>query len=220
MTDTFTIKNVAITYYGHSAFVIRHGKHAVAVDPYVKDPKAVEATDIVVTHGHGDHTGAAVEIARRCGARIIAPFETAQYFEKQGVETLAGPVGGTLPTDWGRVHFRTAMHSGFNPDGSFFGLGASALIETGGVKIYHLGDTGLHSDFKMVGEVYRPDVALVPIGGYYTMDADEALIAARWLQSPIVIPMHYGTFPAIMADPHKFKEKAENAGLTCIVLTP
>lgn len=184
-------------------------------------PEQIKATDILITHGHSDHTGDAAQIAKANDCKITSSFHTAKYFEKQGVKTNPVAVGGRLKMPWGSAYFRTAMHTGFHSDETSFGPAASILLtfKDSGARIYHLGDTEIHEDFKLVGELFRPDIALVPIGGRFTMDIDEAVIATKWLKTDIVIPIHYNTFPLIKADPNEFKEKVEKeTSAKCIIL--
>ena len=182
MTDTLEYKGVKIRYLGHSGFIIAKGEYSIVLDPFltgapmaVMKPSDIKASDILLTHGHQDHLGDAVEISKNNQAKITAVMELAEYCTEQGAETIRVPIGGTWQYPWGSAQFRYAMHSGFLPDGRPFGQAASILLNIGGVKIYDLGDTALQQDFKLVGEIYKPDIAFVPIGGRANMNINEAL---------------------------------------------
>jgi len=227
MTDTYSVNDkINIKYLSHSGFVIKTKTAEIVIDPYLSgNPlakvkwKDITATDIILTHGHSDHVGDAIAIASKTGATVTAVFELADWCRSQGVATQGMPVGGAFPFSWGKVHFRTAMHSNSTPDGGYAGVAVSVLLNINGYKIYHLGDTALINDFKLVGEIYKPDLVMVPIGGHYTMNADEAVTAVKWLNAAKVIPMHYNTFPNIKADPLVFKKKVETTTSSeCIVL--
>ena len=227
MNDTYRVNDkINIKYLSHSGFVITAGSEEIVIDPYLSGNQLakvkwqdIKATDIILTHGHSDHVGDAVSIASKTGAIIITVFELAEWCRSKGVEAQGMPVGGTFRFSWGKVHLRAAMHSNSTPDGDNAGVPVSVLLDIGGYKIYHLGDTALIDDFKLVGEIYKPDLVMVPIGGYYTMDMNEAVTAVKWLNVPKVIPMHYNTFPNIKVNPAAFKEKVEaTTSAECIVL--
>lgn len=218
--------SINIEYLGHSAFIIKNDSYSVIIDPFLTgNPKAsitadkVQVSDILVTHGHGDHVGDAVEISKKTGTKITAVFEIANYCTKKGAKSQGINLGGKIKFPWGWAVWLPASHTSSFSDGSYAGCPASILLEIGGVKIYHAGDTGLHMDLKMIGDVYKPDVSILPIGGYYTMGIDEAVIAAKWIGSQTIIPMHYDTFPPIKTDASVFKEKIESQmDARCIIL--
>lgn len=165
--------------------------------------------------------GDAVEISKNNQAKITAVMELAEYCTEQGAETIRVPIGGTWQYPWGSAQFRYAMHSGFLPDGKPFGQAASILLNIGGVKIYDLGDTALQQDFKLVGEIYKPDIAFVPIGGRANMNINEALVAVRWLGAGIVVPIHYDLYTEGSVDPFEFKSKLESTtNIQCMVMRP
>ncbi|MCL2673045.1 MAG: metal-dependent hydrolase [Alphaproteobacteria bacterium] len=228
MAGVYTFGDLKLHYLGHSGFVIQHGDAFIAVDPFLTGNQLarmkaenVKATDILVTHGHADHIGDSVEIAKKNGCAITCSYKVAEFLEKQEAKTNPIAVGGTLPFSWGKAHYRTAMHSGNFADGTDFGFGASVLLTFDHTKIYHLGDTALHLDFKLVGEIYQPDIMLVPIGGKFTMNIDEAVVAVRLMQPKVVIPIHYNTFPFIQANPVDFKARVEkDLRIKCEVLDP
>lgn len=214
----------SINYIGHSAFYIKTGDFGILIDPFIsQNPKAVFGneniiTDIFVTHGHGDHLGDAIPISRKKNAQITAIFELANYCAERGARVNAVNFGGKIEYNWGTARFLPAFHSSSTPDGTYAGMPASILFEINGTKIYHAGDTCLNSEMKTIGELYSPDIALLPIGSHFTMDVDDAVIAAQWLNAKTVIPMHYNTFDAIKADTSDFKSKIQNAGMQAIVL--
>jgi L-ascorbate metabolism protein UlaG (beta-lactamase superfamily) len=217
--------SVKITFIGHSAFKISTENHAVLIDPFITgNPLAaysdLKADDILVTHAHGDHLGDSIEISKKTGSQITAVFELANYCAEKGAISQPVNIGGKVNFSWGSAYWLPAVHSSGTPDGKYGGEAASILVNIGGKTIYHAGDTGLHYDMKMVGEFYKPEVSLLPIGGHFTMGIDEAVHAAEWLGSQKVIPMHYNTFPPIKADPEEFKSKIETLGKECIVLKP
>jgi len=218
---------VEIRFLGHAAFEITEGPARILVDPFlapdnpvaVVGPDEVEPTHILLTHGHGDHMAHAVEVAKRTGAKCVALVELARWLSKQGVEDVADPnLGGTVELEWGWVRLVPAFHTNTLPDGQVIGLSAGLVIGIGGTTVYHLGDTALFSDLKLVAERTPINVALIPIGGHYTMDQEDAVTAAEWLDADTVIPMHYDTFPPIEADAERFKAEVESRTSSEVVI--
>lgn len=212
-----------IKYISHSAFEFKNGDKAVLVDPWVDrnqdyNWKESPLTDIILTHAHGDHLGNAIEIAKEKDITITAVFELANYLSKQGVKTKPVGLGAWLNYSWGRVVFLPAFHSSSLPDGSYGGVAASLLFDIDGVRIFHAGDTCLTGEMKTIKELYAPQIALLPIGGNYTMDVEHAAMAAKWLGVRTVIPMHYGTFPEIEADLQKFAQLVAMGNTACQIL--
>ncbi len=210
-----------ITYLGHSAFEIKTQDKTILLDPFlIKSPDYCPEglVDILVTHGHGDHLGSAVELATTTGATITAVHELAQYCASQGAKACGMNVGGWINFSWGRACAVPAFHSSSTPDGTYAGCACGFILEIEGTTIYYAGDTGLSQEMKMVGEVFEPDVAMLPIGGHYTMGIDHAAIAAEWLGAPLVIPMHFNTFDAISVDVAKFEDAIVSLEKTPIVL--
>lgn len=200
---------VDIKYIGHSAFQITNGENAVLIDPMVKqnpkyDWKKEPVRDILLTHAHGDHLGQAIEIAKDLDIEITAVPELAAYCREQGAKAKSISLGCWLQFSWGRAIFLPAFHSSSLPDGRYGGCPASIFLDVDGARIYHAGDTCLSGEMKTIKELYAPQIAMLPIGGNYTMDVEHAAIAAKWLGVKTVIPMHYGTFPEIEADVEKF----------------
>ncbi len=229
-----------IKFHGHSCFELNDGDATVLVDPFLKpnNPAAVatgeevDATHIAISHGHVDHMADAVGVARRTGAECVAIVEIANWLEEQGVEKVSDPnLGGTVSFEWGSVKLVPAWHtstiagseeSPFSAEyGIVTGTPAGLVIKLGGKTIYHAGDTCLFGDMKLIAERDPVDVALLPIGGHYTMDRHDAAFAAGLIGAGTVIPMHYDTFPPIETDAEAFKADVESqTSAQVVVLKP
>ena len=216
-----------LTYIGHSAFFIEKDWDGILIDPFITgnpladfDYKKKRITHIVVTHAHLDHLGDAIEISKTTGAPIITIVELATYCNSKGAKAIGVNIGGCLKFKWGSVRFLPAIHSSSNPDLPYGGVAAGLLFDIDGTTIYHAGDTGLMSEFSLIGELYHPYYALLPIGGYYTMDINEAAIAAKMLFSMEIIPMHYNTFQNIRTNVQTFVDLIEKQGQKCLPLKP
>ena len=206
-----------IHYFGHSAFALENGGQTVLIDPFLSGnphmrgralPSSLKISAIIATHGHGDHLGDAPALSKKHNAPITAVAELAGLLASKGCPTVSCGVGGKIQYDWGWSRFVPAFHSS-NFEGQYAGNAAGVVVNMGGVTVYHAGDTCLFGDMKLIGELYQPQVAMLPIGSGYTMDIQEAVYAARLLGAPWVIPMHYNTFPLIKADPQEFQKTAE-----------
>jgi L-ascorbate metabolism protein UlaG (beta-lactamase superfamily) len=218
-----------VRWLGHSAFHLSGGGADVLIDPFLTgNPKAaasagdVPADVIALTHGHGDHIGDTVDIAKRTGAKVLAIVELAAEIEGDGVSDVVGfNYGGTVTFDWGWIKMVPAWHTAVSPKGTAH-MPAGLLIHYGGHLIYHLGDTALFSDLKLIaGRGDRVELALVPIGGHYTMDRYDAVTAVELVNPFQTIPIHYGTFPVLETDAQGFKQDVQNAGFSeVLVLEP
>lgn len=210
-----------IKYLGHSAFEITTQNAKILIDPFLimlPDYEANGVTDIFVTHGHADHLGSAIDISKKIGAKITAVFELANYCASKGALSKGINLGGWLDYDWGRVIAVPAFHSSSTPEGIYAGCPCGFIFEIEGKTIYHAGDTCLNSEMKVIGELYQPDVAMLPIGGHYTMDIEQAVIASEWLETSTIIPMHYDTFEAIEVDTEEFTRRIREKGKMSVVL--
>lgn len=226
-----------IKFHGHSCFELSEGGTTVLVDPFLKpnNPAAVasaeevEPTHIAISHGHADHMADAVPVAKRTGAHCVAIVEIAKWLEGHGVENVHDPnLGGTVEFDWGWVKLVPAWHTStiagsaetpFSPTtGTVIGTAAGLLISIGGVTVYHAGDTCLFSDMKLIAQRNEIDVAMLPVGGHYTMDRRDGVVAAEFVGASTVIPMHYDTFPAIEIDSEAFKAEVESKTSSRVVL--
>ena len=204
-----------LTYLGHSVFEIETQNSKILIDPFlVKSPNynPIGVTDIFVTHAHGDHLGSSIDIAKRTGAKITGIFELANYCSKYGVKTQDIGLGAKIEYSWGNVIAVPAFHSSSFNDGSYGGCPCGFVFSVEGKKLYHAGDTSLNSEMKMIGEVYQPDLAMLPIGGIYTMDIENAVKASEWLQVSAVIPMHYNTFDRIKVNVQDFERQIREIG--------
>lgn len=217
-----------LTFLGHAAVELRIGDHVVLVDPFLSGnptascgPDDVVPSHLLLTHGHGDHVGDTVALAKRHGATVVAMVEIATWLQGQGVENAVGiNLGGGYELPFGRVSLHPAWHSNALPDGSYGGMPAGVLIEVEGTRIYHAGDTALFSDLDLVGR-RGIDLALVPIGDHFTMGPTDAVEAVRLLAPDRVVPVHYDTFPPIRQDAHAFVAEVESETATQgIVLAP
>lgn len=216
---------VELQFIGHSAFYLSTDNAGILIDPFIsQNPIAKfdissKVNDIFVTHGHADHLGDAIPISKRTGAMITAVYELANYCTQRGATAQGGNIGGKINFPWGSARFLNSVHSSSTVDGAYAGCPVSFLLEVDGVKIYHAGDTGLHSDMKLLGEIYKPDVAILPVGSIYTMDIEEAAIAAKWIGAKKLIPMHYNSFEPLHIDTEELR-KLLPSNIELIALNP
>jgi L-ascorbate metabolism protein UlaG (beta-lactamase superfamily) len=207
---------VDIRFLGHACFELTDGDTRVLMDPFLSgNPKAAAAPDeldpthIFLTHGHPDHYGDIVDIAKRTGAQVVTIAEIAGELGEAGVENLSDPnLGGTVEFDDVWVKLVPAWHTSTTPNGTA-SVPAGMVVGLGGKVVYHLGDTALFSDLRLVGERNPVDVALMCIGGHYTMDRHDAVTAAGLVGATTVIPCHYDTFPPVETDSQAFKADVE-----------
>jgi L-ascorbate metabolism protein UlaG (beta-lactamase superfamily) len=216
-----------IRFLGHAAFTLEDGDTTLLIDPFLTgNPNAAATADemnpaaILLTHGHQDHFGDTVEIAKRTGAPVVAITEIAGELSGEGVEVRDCNLGGTASFDWGWVKLVPAWHTSTTPKGTV-STPAGLLISFGGKIVYHLGDTCLFSDLQLVGRRHQIDVALMCVGGHYTMDRHDAVDAADFVGAKTIIPCHYNTFPPIETDAGAFQTDVEKAlDAIVVVLEP
>jgi L-ascorbate metabolism protein UlaG (beta-lactamase superfamily) len=225
-----------IRFLGHACFELSDGEFRVVVDPFLAPHNPVapvsaddlDPTHILLTHGHADHVADAVPLAKRTGAHCVAMVELANWLSDQGFEASDPNLGGTVKLEWGWVKLVQAFHTNTIPGSSespfsaetgiVIGPPAGLVINIGGTTVYHLGDTCLFGDLKLIAERTPVDVALIPIGGHYTMDRGDAAVAAGLIGAETVIPIHYNTFPAIETDAEAFKSDVESSTSSKVVI--
>jgi L-ascorbate metabolism protein UlaG (beta-lactamase superfamily) len=223
--------DVSVTWLGHAAFRVDspNGKR-VYVDPWLDNPKAPEGekeperVDVVaVTHGHDDHVGSAVDISKKFSPEIIAMIELKSWLGDQGANVGEMPganKGGTVDVDGIKFTMVNAFHSGSTPDGGYGGEPCGIVITfENGTAVYFAGDTCVFGDMQLIGRIYRPDVAVLPIGGHFTMDPREAGVALELLGARQCIPCHYGTFPLLAGTPDELRQHAPD-GVEILEMQP
>lgn len=213
------------TYYGQSCFLLEANGKKFLFDPFITpnplakdiDTSAIEADYILVSHGHGDHVADLALLAKQTGALVIAMPEVADWAGKQGVTNIHPMNYGVANFDFGKLRMVWATHSSSNPDGSYGGNPAGFVLELEGKSVYFAGDTSLNADMKLLADLNTLDYAILPIGGNYTMDVDDALIATKYINCSRVIGVHYNTFPAIEIDTEAAKAKFERENKTLLL---
>lgn len=213
-------------FLGHACVSLTHGPHRLVIDPFLEGnpsaavkPADLDVSHILVTHGHGDHLGDAISIAKRTGATIIGTYELTSLCAQQGVTVHSMHIGGAHQFPFGRVKLTIAHHGGgFGENLQYTGPAVGFLVTIGSKVVYHSGDTGLFYDMKLIGEMNSIDLAFLPIGDNFTMGIDDAAKAVEFLRPKTVVPIHYDTFPLIAAGPEEFKRKV--TGSQVVILPP
>ena len=224
---------LSITWFGHATFVVgTPGGRRIVFDPWLTgNPKApagakIDKADVIcVTHGPSDHTGDVVSVARATGAPVVAVFELANYFQGKGLKDVVGMgVGGTVDVKGLKISMTPAVHtSSIEEDGKvlYVGLATGFVVRLEDNRsIYFAGDTGVFGDMRLIRDMYAPEIAFLPIGDHYTMDPRAAALACEMLGVRQVVPMHYGTFPALTGSPDELKKLVELRGVDVLVLKP
>ncbi|HET7566856.1 MAG TPA: metal-dependent hydrolase [Gaiellaceae bacterium] len=217
-----------LTWLGHSAFRLDAGGTRIYVDPFLhRNPKCPESEQtpervdvIALTHGHGDHVGDTVELAKEHGCTVIAPVELAGWLQaKHGLENVLDPnKGGTVAVGDVRFTYTNAHHSSSNDQGEYMGEPCGIVVRAEGKSLYLAGDTCVFGDMQLIGRLYSPDLAVLPIGDHYTMGPEEAALALELLGTTRCVPCHYGTFPPLVGRPEQLQELAP--GVTVEAVDP
>ena len=224
---------IQITWLGHAAFALRFpGSEVLILDPWLEgNPKypanyKIERVDgIALSHAHFDHVNDVIPLAKKFSPTLVGIFETTSWFEKKGVKNTIGMnKGGTVDLGYVKLTMTHALHSCSIKDGdnSVYGGEAAGYVLTfqDGRRAYFAGDTAVFGDMKLIGEIYHPELAFLPIGDHYTMGPDQAAFAARFVGAKQVIPMHYGTFPALTGRPEALAQLVEADGIEVITMEP
>jgi L-ascorbate metabolism protein UlaG (beta-lactamase superfamily) len=202
---------LTINFLGHSGFLLSDGKHRLVIDPFLtgnpaarSKPEDIQCDYIALTHGHADHFGDTVTIAKASDATVVAAFEITEYLGEQGIAKVEpGKPGGQITTPFGWIAFTQAFHSS-SYEGRYMGMPCGLVVHMGGRTFYHCGDTSLFGDMRLIGELYEPDVAAIPIGDRFTMGPKLAARAAEWIKPRVAIPIHFNTWPPIAVDVSQF----------------
>jgi L-ascorbate metabolism protein UlaG (beta-lactamase superfamily) len=212
--------DASLTWLGHATFRLDTGGKRIYVDPFLNgNPKcpeneqSPERVDVIaITHGHGDHLGDAIDLAKKFSCTVIAPVELADWLGSQGVENTRDPnKGGTVDVEGVKFTLTHAFHSSSNNDGAYMGEPCGIIITLeSGSKVYFAGDTCVFGDMQLIRRLYSPDVAVLPIGGHYTMDPKEAALALELLGTKRCVPCHFGTFPVLTGTPDELAKLAPN----------
>lgn len=209
-----------LTYYGHSCFMVEAAGIKLLFDPFISgndnaksiDIQSIEADYILISHGHGDHIADLVTIAKNTGAQVIGMLEVANWISKQGYDNVVGMNLGLLHTDFGSVRMTPAAHSSSLPDGSYGGNPAGFVVTTAEGTFHYTGDTCLIMDMQLIPRYGKMDFAIMPVGGHFTMNVEDAVIAAEFVQCNKVVGVHYDTWSPIAIDKEKAKKIFADAG--------
>jgi L-ascorbate metabolism protein UlaG (beta-lactamase superfamily) len=225
------MQTLAITWLGHSSFRVRTpGGKEILFDPwYTGNPSFIESSRpksadlILISHGHSDHITDAAAMAKQTGATVVGIWEVTSWLGAKGVQHVE-PMnkGGTITSKGLRITMTDARHSSsIDKDLTYLGEAAGFVVKLENDQtIYYAGDTSLFGDMKLIGELYRPDIAFLPIGDRFTMGPDTAAMAAQWLGVKQVVPMHYGTFPLLTGTPHQLEQHLKDKGIEVLTLLP
>ena len=213
------------TYFGQSSFLLETDSHKLLFDPFISHNPLAKAIDItqlkadyiLISHGHEDHVADLVLLAKQTNAKVIAVPEIISWVNKQGVENVHSMNYGKYTFDFGTVRMVWATHSSSLPDGSYGGNPVGFVLELDGKQIYFAGDTGLTIEMKLLAELYKLNYAILPIGGNYTMDVDDAVIATNYINCNQIIGIHYDTFPVIAIDSKTAVESFKRAQKTLLL---
>jgi len=220
-----------LTFLGHSAFLLEAGGVTLALDPFLTgnplaaglDTAGLRVNYVLLTHVHGDHLGDTIALASRCKAPVVCNFEVGCYLQTKGIEVVTMHIGGAKLFPFGRIKLTQALHgNSLIENGKVLSLGNpnGFVVNLGGKNVYHAGDTGLFSDMKLIGEIYKPDIAFLPIGDHFTMDPLQAAKAVELLGVKQVVPMHYGTFPLLTGTPDRLESLVAPLGVEVLTLKP
>jgi L-ascorbate metabolism protein UlaG (beta-lactamase superfamily) len=215
-----------VTFLGHAVFLLDNGQKRIIIDPYISGnplatakPEEIKVDYIIVTHGHSDHLGDAIEIAKNNDATIIAVAELARFCSSKGTKAHGLGIGGSYSFPFGKVKLTIAHHTSFI-EGHCIGAAVGVIVTMDSKNVYHCGDTGLFYDMKLIGEMTPIDLMLVPIGDNYTMGIDDAVKAVELCNPKVAVPMHYNTFGLIKADPDIFADKVNKIGKKALIVKP
>jgi L-ascorbate metabolism protein UlaG (beta-lactamase superfamily) len=216
-----------LTYYGHACFGVKIGKHHLLFDPFITgnplaanvDTNSIKADFILASHAHGDHVSDALEIGKRNNAILISNFEVQRWFEEQGLTKGHGlNHGGKIKVDFGTVRYVSAIHSSQFRDGTYGGNPGGFVVETGEGNFYFAGDTALTMDMKLIPMFCKLKFAMLPIGGYFTMDFNDAVIAADFIECNKIIGMHYDSFPPIKINHEEATDLFKSKGKELVLM--
>lgn len=216
-----------IIFHGHACVELKTVHANLLIDPFLTGnpmadvgPEDVNPDYIIVTHAHSDHLGDTEMIAKRTNAKVISNFEIVSFLQSKGINGHPLHIGGSYHFPFGSVKLTIAHHGSTSDEAGTLGVAAGVLVKTDGKTLYHAGDTGLFYDMKLIGEMNKINVALLPIGGNFTMNIDDAVKAAELLKPEVVIPIHYNTFDVIKADPREFAKKLSKKNVKTVILEP